>query len=129
MEAAVLVVGPAPPFDDGIAFGCVLLNNVLLEHVDQARLADPCFTNEEHDLTHSLCCLIPAVIQQANLAITADERSQGGGLSDIKPAAVRPFARHPVGFLRACHSLEALATQAGTLKESFDQAIGIVRDY
>src|SRR5262249_40104185 len=78
VQPGVLVVRRAAPFDNR----CVPLSldhlpqDLLLQRIDQARLAQARLADEEHDLTHPLAGLLPAVLEKADLVVAAGERRQ-----------------------------------------------------
>ena len=51
----------------------LLPEHMLLQRVDQTRLAQSRFADQEHDLAHPFLGLLPAILEQADLVITAGQ--------------------------------------------------------
>src|SRR4029450_8094039 len=60
----------------------------------QPRLADAGFTSEQHRLSFARLCLAPAVNQQRQLMLAADQRDDGCTTQRLKPALGTAFSGH-----------------------------------
>src|SRR4051812_44578555 len=76
VQPGVLEVRRTSPLDDRCvhcAFG-YLAEDVLLERVDQPRLAQPRLPDEQNDLAHAFLSLLPAILQKVDFKIAARQR-------------------------------------------------------
>ena len=75
VESRVLEVWRAAPLDHGCVYLTFdhLSQDVLLQRVDQARLAQSRLADEQHDLPHAFTRLIPATREQAHLLVAAGQ--------------------------------------------------------
>ena len=72
IERTVLVIGRAAKFDAGGAFG----RDLLFERLHQAGFANAGLTTEQHDLSFAAFGLRPALAQQADFQVSADQRRE-----------------------------------------------------
>src|SRR5882757_7797658 len=86
-----------------LAFG-----NALTQRAEHPRLADAGRTGQQHHLSLAGTGQLPAVKQQANLVLTADERGQPGAVCRLEPACHGALRQYTPDRDRLCKTLQNL---------------------
>ena len=96
----------------------------------EARLADARLAGEQHDLALAILGSLPAVGQEVDLLLAADNRREGRDAVHGLEAALGPARpEHPPSAERPGETLQGVAAEVGILEQTADQAAGALRDY
>ena len=79
--------------------------HVLLQHLHQARFADPRFAAEQHDLPDPVLDLRPALQQQPHFLLPAHQRGQASAAGHVQATARRTLIQHPIDLQRLARGL------------------------
>ena len=121
----VLVVRRATPLDDGrvhLPFDH-LPQDVLLQGVHHAGLAQARLADEQDDLAHALLGLLPAVFEQVDLVIAAGQRREPGRTRRLDGAAGLADPLDQEEFDGLCHALDLAVAEAGAVELDPDQPV------
>jgi hypothetical protein len=100
-----------------------------LDHgLGDPRLADPRLAGEKDQLPLATLGLAPALEQQRQLLIAADDRRHPARPARGEPALERPFAQHQVSRLRLAHALEGLRLEGAQREQVADELAGEFAD-
>ena len=105
-----------------------LVAEALAQRLDQARLADPGLTREQHDLAVAVPGPGPALEQDAELVLAPDQGRQVLPMQRLEPALGAALADHPEGGERLGKALEPGRTEIGQLEQATKQAPGRLAD-
>src|SRR5262245_58418101 len=87
------------------------VGNVFAKDADEPRLSEPRVGDEQDDVLHALGGEFPALLEQRDLAVAADERREAGRVRRVDPVAHRPLGPDRVDRNRPKPAAGALATR------------------
>ena len=125
VQPRVLEMRRAAPFNDRrvhFAFHH-LSQDMLLQRVHQARLAQARLADQQDDLSHALLGLLPSVLQQADLLVAAGQRRKLSRRHRLEPAPGRRDLFDPEEFNGLSNALDLLAAEAAALKLALQQPV------
>ena len=121
VERAALVVGRAEVAERGEGLARPSRSRSARTRRD---LPTPGSPHEQHHLALALLGLPPAVEQQAELVLAADQRRQARRLARLEAALRAAAAEHPPGPHGCGEALEAVDAEVGVLEQAAEQAPG-----
>ena len=121
-EARILVILRATPFDDSGPFR-VFANDVFAQLADQSRLAQAGVADQQHNLAQLFLRLLPAIFENRQFRIAANQRREVARISQLNTIARRRFLHHLEQLHRLRHPTDALSTQGFALEEQRDSPV------